>query len=168
MIMESEPMRTGPSVKRGKSRQDYATPPDFMESLYKRFGPISFDLAASGENYKHPAYFTEAEDSLSQDWSKLRGQLFLNPPFDNIAPWARKCADTSMAKVLSLGIKIFFLVPASVGSNWFAAYVHKRALVLALNGRIHFDPTNPTWGYPKDCMLCVYGELPGFDVWRWK
>ena len=84
-------------------------------------------------------------------------------------PWAKKCAVES-----ARGAKILFLTPASVGANWFAENVHRHALVLGLQGRIHFDPANPTWGYPKDCALLGYSntrlikdeEL--YNVWNWR
>lgn len=57
--------------------------------------------------------------------------------------------------------------PASIGSNWFAEHVHRRALVLGLNGpRLKFEGSPDP--YPKDLMLVCYGESPGFDVWRWR
>lgn len=57
------------------------------------------------------------------------------------------------------------LVPASVGSRWFAEHVHGWARVLALSGRLSFDGIAP---FPKDLILAVYGEPPGFDVWDWR
>lgn len=169
MIEQSELIaRTGPSVKRGQSRQDYATPKDFMDAVTRRFGPIGFDLAAGEENKKADRFYSIEDDSLSKPWNEIRcdGWLWLNPPFDNIAPWAKKCAES----MSGYGCNILFLTPASVGSNWFRDYVHGKAMVYALNGRIHFDPNNPTWGYPKDCMLCCYAMIPirGFEVWKWK
>jgi len=61
-------------------------------------------------------------------------------------------------------------VPAAVGSNWYRDYVHKKCLVLALNGRLAFITGKPKLLYPKDCILCLYGPdfAPGFDVWSWK
>jgi phage N-6-adenine-methyltransferase len=151
---------TGAGFNRGQSKQDYATPPNFMSAVANRFGRISFDLAASADNTKSKNYFSKEQNSLVQDWHKIhRSWLFLNPPFDNIAPWAEKCAAES-----SLGAHILFLVPASIGSNWFAQHVFKKSLVLALNGRICFDGIAP---YPKDLLLAVYGDTQGFDVWRW-
>lgn len=44
---------TGP-----KNKQDYATPPEFMEAVTKHFGPIAFDLAAHAGNTKSPHYYT--------------------------------------------------------------------------------------------------------------
>lgn len=154
------------SFNRGKSKQTYETPPEFMRAVSKRFGPISFDLACVLETAKAKRFFTPESDAFQFDWHKLRGLLWLNPPYDNISPWAERCAKESR-----LGAKILFLVPASVGSNWHANFVHNTAHVCFLNGRIQFvgakDP------YPKDCILACYGMRnegmePGYSVWRWK
>ena len=170
-------LSSGASFHRGKSKQDYQTPNDFREAVSLKFGYPSFDLAADGVNSfcAHRGmrqFFTIEDDSLNQDWISLATPkyqpdnkllLWLNPPFDSIAPWAKKCADSSPA------CHILFLVPASVGSNWFRDYVHNRAFVHFLNGRIHFDLANPSWGYPKDCILAEYGtNRIGYDVWKWK
>lgn len=161
---QADLIRTGASFARGKSKQDYATPWGFIRACEKTYGPITFDLAASAENSKAPAdhFFDKEDDSLIQPWHTIPGILWLNPPFDRIAPWADKCFRESL-----LGAKIFFLTPASVGSNWFRDHVHRRAMVLALNGRITFEGAKDP--YPKDCILSVYGiERPGFDVWDWQ
>lgn len=162
------PKKTGAGFNRGASKQNYATPDDFMQAFTNRFGPIAFDLAADETNFKHANHFTVRDNSLAQEWHKIPGNLWLNPPFDNIAPWAKKCAAESV-----LGATVFFLVPASVGSNWFRDYVFERSWVYFLNGRLCF---NGIAGYPKDCVLCQF--LPphrrehdrrhGFEVWTWK
>jgi phage N-6-adenine-methyltransferase len=157
-------LTTGAAHHRGTSKQDYATPDDFIAAAVARYGPIAFDLAASQSNTKAARFFCEADDSLSQTWSELDGNLWLNPPFDNIAPWAAKCSRWATAPFRRPGL-VLFLTPASVGSNWFAEHVHGAALVLALTGRLSFDGKAP---YPKDCMLSVFGEAPGFDIWRWR
>jgi hypothetical protein len=99
------------------------------------------------------------ENSLSQDWSQLVGNLWLNPPFGSIAPWAKKCRTIKFSAI------IFFLTPASVGSNWFAENVHEKARVFFLSPRICFDGKNP---YPKDLMLSMFGGPIGYECWRWK
>jgi phage N-6-adenine-methyltransferase len=164
--------RKMPAQKPGKSKQDYATPWEFIDAVEKRFGRMTFDLAATGHNYrvrveylsfKH--YFTPEIDSLAQDWKKLRGNLWLNPPYGHIDPWAKKCAETTPVTTSICGRRIFFLVPASIGANWFADHVFQKARVIALQGRLSFDGVSP---YPKDCMLAVFGEKPGFEVWDWR
>lgn len=157
----NQTMITGPSMRRHRSKQDYATPPDFMAAVVRRFGTISFDLAASEHNAKHANFFTKRDDSLRQEWHKIPGLLWLNPPFDNIEPWAKKCPAEC-----DIGAKILFLTPASIGANWFEKHVHRKALVLGLNGRLSFDGNAP---YPKDCMLSLFNcGLSGFDVWKWR
>ena len=148
-----------PVQKPGKSKQDYATPPEFIAAVKARLGITAFtiDLAADSVNTQAPDWYDEANDSLAQDWRWWWHWSWLNPPFANIAPWAKKCAESK--------IKIAFLVPAAVGSNWFRDYVDGKALVLMLNGRLSFDGVGP---YPKDCILCLYGVEPGYEVWSWR
>lgn len=130
-----------------------------MAAVIARFGRIWADLAATAENAKAPVFFTPADDSLSQDWRCLSGNLaWLNPPFGHLGPWVRKAAEC--------GQRVLVLVPASVGSVWFSQWVHRRAYVLALQPRVTF--VGHTQAYPKDLLLCCYGYVPGFDVWRWK
>jgi len=163
---------TMPAQKPGKSKQDYRTPDNFMDAVKLKFGHLFHDLAAHRGNsqcgacYWGPGSY-DVEDSLGIDWNNLKvpdGEwCWLNPPFANIAPWAKKCAESTLP--------ILFLVPAAVGSNWFRDHVHGKAYVYALNGRLDFNVGGP---YPKDCMLCVYDTPglrqygPGFTVWNWR
>ena len=155
----------------GRSKQDYSTPDDFIKAAkrFLRIRSFSHDFAADRFNTKAATFFTKAQDALAQKWAPLCSGPdewgWLNPPFDHIGFWAQKCWMTKQA-----GGSLAFLVPASVGSNWFRDHVHKKAMVYFLNGRIHFDPLNPTWGYPKDCLLILYSPRvePGYDVWTWK
>ena len=155
-----------PAQKPGRSRQDYETPAEFIAAVEKRWGWMAVDLAASKENAKAPSYYTEADDSLAQNWQMLFRNpatlcCWLNPPFGDIAPWAKKCSEISLWPKQ----RICMLVPASIGSNWFEKYVYPYARVLALRPRLSFDGKAP---FPKDCILAVYGEAPGFEIWRWK
>lgn len=162
-------VRTMPLQKPGKSKQDYGTPADFFMALSKRFGIPDVDLAATDDNTLCRHWITPEQNSLADacDWdafvdagSKL---AFLNPPFGEILPWAKKCAETSER------LPILFLIPASVGSNWWARYVHQCAsLILFTRPRLSFDGKNP---YPKDCALIgfrVSHAGPRYDCWNWK
>lgn len=155
------------------SKQDYPTPPAFIAAVEARFGPICFDLAASPHNAKAARFFTLAEDSLSQAWHAIPGVprgglLWLNPPFKQIAPWAKKCVEEAEA-----GACVAFLVPASVGAAWFADHVwhsasrHHRADIYFLSGRLSFDGKAP---YPKDCLLALFSRMPAgvVEVWDWR
>lgn len=154
---------TTPAQKRGRSRQDYGTPANFLAAVVERFGPLDVDLAANENNAKAPCFVPPEVDSLSIDWTPPEAlKMWLNPPFGRIAPWSEKCATTPLCE----GARILLLVPASIGASWFSEHVHGRALVLALQPRLTFE--GETAPYPKDCILAVYGEAPGFEVWRWK
>jgi phage N-6-adenine-methyltransferase len=156
-----------PKQKPGKSEQTVQTPPAFVAAVQARFGRIGFDLAATAENSVAGAlaFFgprsLDGEDAFTQEWP--RGKLcWLNPPFGNVRPFATKAAAEAKR-----GIRTAMLVPASVGSNWFAEHVHGKAMVLALRPRLTFvgqeDP------YPKDLILCLYGPWypAGFATWQW-
>jgi len=156
---------TGAAHHRGESKQDYATPREFIRAVEAKFGKLMFDLAASPENTivgGDENYFDEARDSLKQDWTKLEGNVWLNPPFAEVTPWAKKCFESYRRPGNPW---IFFLVPAAVGSNWFAEYVFPHSRVHFLRPRLSFDGKNP---YPKDLMLAVYGAPPGIELWKWK
>ena len=87
--------------------------------------------------------------------------LFLNPPFADIEPWAKKCATTVRSG------RVFLLVPASVGSNWYATHVHGRAHVVAISPRVTF--VGQEQGYIKDLIIALYsGVRGGFSTWRWR
>ena len=141
--------KTGASFARGKSKQDYETPPEFIAAVVKRFGPLAWDLAATEANAKAPAWYGIEQDSLKMPWWELEGNKWLNPPFDDITPWAQRCSlalHNRRKWRMSPEPLIMLLTPASIGSNWFRDWVFGRALVLALNGRLSFDGKNP---YPK-------------------
>lgn len=153
---------SGPSIDRANSRQDWATPPELIAACEKRFGAIAFDLAAEPHNTKAERFYTESDNSLVQPWHKLGGVLWLNPPFSNIAPWAKKCAEESQ-----MGAKILFLVPASVGAKWFRDHVFYKSLVYLLGDRITF--VGAEYAYPKDCIIAAFGfGNTGFQTWSWR
>lgn len=162
-------------ASQGKDQNNgvYSTPTDFIQAVEKRFGKIGFDLAASPENAKVEKYFTEEDNSLIQDWSKIdAGILWLNPPYSNIGQWAKKCYEESIKPEWE-NKWILLLIPASTGTNYFKQYIHKKAKVHFLSPRMSFDGVNP---YPKDLILCQYGYYFDFDgvsvddyyeCWRW-
>jgi phage N-6-adenine-methyltransferase len=164
--------RKMPRQKPHRSVQDYATPRRFLAAVEARFGRIIWDLAAHagnsvcGDRYYGPGS-KYAENSLDRAWECLPvGLLWLNPPFERLAPWADKCSESA-----EFGARVAMLVPAAVGSNWFAKHVEGQALVLPLRPRLVFvGATDP---YPKDLMLVVYDRdqhgdpITGFETWRW-
>ncbi len=156
-----------PQQRPHRSKQDYGTPPELVAAIERRFGTITWDIAASADNAVCERFYSkDGIDALTDDWAQRfspRDLLFLNPEFGSIASvWAPLVARWRRRMPW---LRLLLLTPASVGSEWFQRYVHRRALVEALSPRLHFvgcdDP------YPKDCMLSCFGMGVGFDVWRW-
>jgi phage N-6-adenine-methyltransferase len=161
-----------PRQKPHRSKQDYSTPANFIvatKALLK-IDAFTFDFAADASNTKAKRFWSEQENSLvktPKQWAAQikRGFGWLNPPFAEIGPWAKRCQQTKV-----LGGSIAFLIPAAVGANWFRDYVDGHAMVLFLNGRLAFMADRPGDLYPKDCILALYGPhvTTGYQVWTWK
>lgn len=166
---------TGAAFHRGESKQDYQTDPDFIRAVVARFNVLDFDLAATSENSQcGEMHFGPgskvATDALTTTWDGLDGNLWLNPPYGEIPKWAKKCAEYRGDG------RIFFLVPASVGSKWFADLVHPFAHTYLLTGRLRF--VGEKFDFPKDCMLNVFLRRGcaidreftrgAIELWRWK
>lgn len=151
------------------TKQDWQTPPSFVEAVVRRYGAISTDLAARPDNAVALQWVTPEVDSLTQDWSALaaagvaRGEpvLWLNPPYANLEPWAAKARGTELH-----GGLLVMLTLAATGAGWFVRHVFRRARVVFLRGRLRFVGADDD--YPKDLMLSVFGLPPGFEVWSWR
>jgi phage N-6-adenine-methyltransferase len=155
-----------PAQKPATSRQDYGTPPEFLQAVRDRLMIESFsvDLAADEINAVCHCFIHETEDSLKQEWTTWgNGWFWLNPPFSNIKEWVAKAADEA-----NKGAQIAMLVPSAVGSNWWRDYVATKAYICHLNGRLTF--VGETAPYPKDCSLLLYHPFGflGTETWNWR
>lgn len=167
-------MATMPVQKPGQSKQDYGTPSEFLTAVRSLLGIGQFglDIAASAENAVCESYYDEEMNALAEgnSWLSLDGEVgwsWLNPPYADIYPWAKKAYEESQR-----GAKIAMLVPLSI-AKWWVDWVDGKAAVLMLNGRITF--VGESKPYPKDCALILYSpqnewirQLPPYRVWEWK
>ena len=158
---------TTPKQKPHRSEQSVGTPWEFIEAVERRWGKLTIDLAADAINAKAPLFITEAQDSLGDGvfWA-VEGNSWLNPPFANIGPWAKKCREQQ--QTLGPAFGIFLLVPASVGSHWYWDHLAPFADVYALSPRLTFE--GHTSAYPKDLVLAHYTRHAGgaFKHWEWR
>lgn len=152
-----------PRQQPGRSKQDVRTPKVFLDAVKCRLGIDAFtvDLAASASNTVAKQFYSERSNALVQPWA-LGGWNWLNPPFAKIDPWVQKAYDESR-----LGACTAMLLPAGVGANWWRDWVHRKARVLLLNGRITF--VGHATCYPKDCVLLLYAPdiVPAYESWTW-
>lgn len=166
---------SGPNSDPRQGPQTFRTPPDFLRAVERKFGvEIAFDLACTAEDcvtsqaFIVRGFFHDAgEDALAKPWPSLRnGQAaWCNPPYAKAGAFARVASESPHCRTL-------MLVPASVGTAWFAQYVHQKALVCFLRPRLTFlqpDGTPMPQGINRDLMLLGYGWTPGVYVcedWR--
>jgi hypothetical protein len=161
--------RKMPKQKPHRSKQVVGTPRNFLDAVEKRFGPIVVDLAATKRNRVVMRWIGPGSKECRDFFSpalplilmRLGGLMWLNPPYSNIGKWAAHARQ--LARLA--GVKIAFLVPASVGSNWFANDIFAGGLALFLSPRLKF--VGHKAGYPKDLMLVIFGERPAIRLWRW-
>jgi phage N-6-adenine-methyltransferase len=183
--------RKMPVQKPGRSETVVVTPQEFVHAAasYLGFTQFEIDLAATKKNTR-AQYFISKEDghdSLLIDWGeRISGDAWgwLNPPYDDISPWVQRAArfkqrcKNDRYGFVPGGVAV--LVPSSTGTNWWRDYVHNKAYVLLLNGRITFldkmlkpicsQKTGKPTPYPKDLALLLYSVhyKPGYDIWDWK
>lgn len=159
--------KTGATLNRHNSNPDRGTPPEFIAAVEGRFGSISLDLAATRSNAVAPQWFGPgskiATDAFNEDWASLVGNLWLNPPFDDIPSFAekfgRECKNRSWFS--------FFLSPASNDSNWYQQHIKPNCYVVDLLSRIPF--AGDVNGFPKGLILAIAGfGLVGHGEWNWK
>ncbi len=155
-----------PRQRPGRSKQDYGTPSIVLAAVRRLMHVSAFalDAAASQENAVASRYYTIVQNGLLQPWDD-DGVTWWNPPYGQCGHWAAKAnAEAALGRV-SAG-----LIPASVGSHWWRKWVHQRAHVKFLNGRVTF--AGCTAPFPKDVVLAIFGDPvrwpAGYDVWRWR
>jgi hypothetical protein len=161
---------TEPQQKRGRSKQDYGTPPEFLAAIATQFGTIDFDLACRTDNMVAPRGFTldTGTDALAQDWRanvppSVR-VAFCNPPFADIRPWAEKCASVRWLRRWTL-----LLVPYSGGSKWWADHVLNQGMVHGIPRLAFVGQDGEADLYPKDLALVAYGfGVAGVGYWDWR
>lgn len=162
-----------PRQKPGRSKQDYRTPLEFVAAVmaYLEIRGFDVDLAADEHNALSAEFFSATNSAFeAPTWKLGSGWNWLNPPYANIAPWVER----AYVETADRSARTAVLVPAGVGANWWRDWVHGKAFVLFLNGRLSFDGIAP---YPKDCALLLYsperagyidsGDWP-YDVWNWR
>jgi phage N-6-adenine-methyltransferase len=159
-----------PAQKPSKSKQDYGTPKDLLDAIRHRLGIWGFDwdLAASAENTvvqeseDGKRHYDEKDNALVQEWYKIEGWSWLNPPFADIKPWVKKAYEESQ-----MGAHIVMLVPTSF-AEWWRDWVEGKCYVVHLQGRVTF--VDCTTAYPKDVSLLIYTPFgfKGSELWGWR
>lgn len=133
----------------------WETPQVFFNQLNKKYH-FTFDLAASGSNAKCKNYFNESNNSLSQDWHEIGGNLFLNPPYGReLRKWVKKAYEENLKKQDGY---IVPLIPARTDTSYWHDFIFGKAQIKFLRGRLKFELNGEAKdAAPFPSALVIYG-----------
>lgn len=92
---------------------------------------LILDVCATPFNTKCPLFFTEKQDGLSQEWDR---NFFMNPPYSNVKEWVRKAYEQHVKHNVT-GLALIFNKSDTI---WYHKYIHSKAQVIPIQGRIRF------------------------------
>lgn len=143
-----------------KSSNEFGTPKEIWDTLNKEFN-FTFDLASQTHNKKTENAFCidRGEDSLKQDWHKIGGYLWLNPPYKPLRPWIEKAQ-----READLGAKIVMLIPPIITTHYFQNRLPNEIRLIA--GRIKFinETGKPMKSNAHDSCILVFDNERPFKV----
>lgn len=134
-------------------KEDWETPQAFFDEVDEEFN-FQWDLAANKKNTKCEQYIDKSDDSLTVDWSKLQGNLWLNPPYGrDLKKWVKKAAETQLDDQF-----LVMLIPARTDTSYWHDYIFGKAEIKFLRGRLKFEiDGNAKDAAPFPSALVVYG-----------
>lgn len=133
------------------ARQDWGTPDALFAAVDREFGFV-LDAAATAENSKCAQYLSEAEDGLTQDWSRYEGAVWLNPPYGRaVGDWVRKACEESRR-----GVAVVVLTFARTDTKWWRDWAMQAAEIRLIPGRVTFAGADNCAPAPS-CLL-VFDE----------
>ncbi|MFP9529121.1 phage N-6-adenine-methyltransferase [Pectobacterium brasiliense] len=145
------------TIKSNTPPQDkdcWQTPLWLFDALDIEFG-FWLDAAASDRNALCARYFTESDDSLSQEWES-NGAIWINPPYSKITPWIEKAAEQYRKQHRA----IVMLVPEDMSVGWFSLALNSVDEVRVItDGWVNFiDPSTglERRGNSKGSMLLIW------------
>lgn len=78
-------------------------------------------------------------------------RVFCNPPYGReIGKWVKKCYEESRKP----NTLVVMLVPARTDTAWFWNYIHGKAEIRFVRGRLHFNDSKQ--GAPFPSMVVIY------------
>ena len=134
-----------------KSKTNYWGTPQHILDKYKGW----FDPAP----YPKPLW-----DGLNTDWLH-KNKIYVNPPYNNISPWAKKCAGTLLiAQEQGVPIEMHLLIPVRTDTKYFHEYIYPYCTLKFIKGRLKFRDLTGSSDKPTSApfpnMVCIYRNNP--------
>jgi len=129
-----------PYIDKSKTN-NWGTPKELYKELDQEF---HFDHDPCPHLYE--------QDGLKSNWGKSN---FVNPPYDNIKAWAKKCRDEQIK-----GNKSVLLIPPRTDTKYFHEYILPFTEIRFIKGRLKFtsldDKSKKSSPSPFPSILCIY------------
>lgn len=122
---------------------EWATPQDFFDKLNDEFN-FTLDPCATPDNAKCKKFYTKEDDGLTQDWS---GEIvFCNPPYGReIKRWVKKAYESNATTAM--------LIPARTDTSYWHEYIHGKAEVRFIKGRLKFGGSKNSAPFPSAVVI---------------
>jgi|GEM_PF-494624 len=137
--------KLNPGMYSSKSDQHFT--PDVVLERVRRVAPIGLDPCANENaivNARHEFLLSSGIDGLREDWRGY-GTVFVNPPYSNIADWARKLVHEA-----ARNIEIIALLPSRTDTRWMHDYILETATAVCFwRGRLKFSNAKNSAPFPS-------------------
>lgn len=136
---------------------DLVTPHEVYDRLDQEFH-FTLDAAATPRSAKCRRFYTPEMDGLAQNWEGET--VFCHPPADDVAAWAKKCAEEGAKRETTV---VLFTV-ARTEAGYFHEHILGKSEIRYLKGRTVFmDPDGERQMRPSaGSMVAIYrGPLEG-------
>ncbi len=146
------------SSKKTGGKDDWRTPAHITEAIASAYGPIDMDPCASPyANHQFARNnFTGIDgciNGLLATWTTSRGVVFVNPPYSQMAAWAKACVFWAQR-----GVVIVALVRNS-RARWFKLMRQHCHGVIEHPSRVKFDGGDNSPA-PFDSIYFVFNQDP--------
>lgn len=129
---------------------EWETPQDLFDRLNEEFH-FDLDPCATKENAKCKNFFTKEDNGLNKEWF---GNVFINPPFKQVAEWVEKAYDQ---KKNNTQIKtIVMLIASRTDTRWFHNYIYNQAEVRFVKGRVKYKLNGKESVAPFPSMIVIF------------
>lgn len=155
-VKRRAPERAYWGAEKKAERDSRFTPPDFMQLMYRVFGPVSTDPCAhfaSPVIAQHRFFLDQGDDGLTDPWS---GRLaWVNPPYSATLRWLRRAYEEWAAGHVET---IVCLVPVRIDSPYFQDVIKPKADIYFLRQRLRFGREGgKPQQTPHSLMLVIFG-----------
>jgi phage N-6-adenine-methyltransferase len=133
---------------------EWTTPQNFYDRLDQEFG-FTLDPCSTDTTAKCSAYYTEADDGLSQSWAGH--SVFMNPPYGrSIKDWIRKAYEESQKP----NTVVVALIPARTDTRYWHDYCMEASEIRFIKGRLKFGDSKNSAPFPSAVVVFGSGSNP--------